>query len=133
MENENIKINFLHICENAFFSDDKKLNIINIFDIINVSNVPAIHPKFSIALGLSGDITKHQLFIEILSPNKTKIIRSEYKGIKEDMKNKTNLVLNFVGIIFKELGEYKILLKIEEEKIINEYSFKVVKKIIKYD
>lgn len=130
MNNRDIKLNFLHICENAFFSDDKKLNIINIFDIINISNLPAIHPRFSLATGLFGDITKHKLFIEIKSPSGIPILESEYKEIKENMKNKTNLVINIVGVVFKEIGKYKILLKTEEGIIdeVNEYYFEVVKK-----
>ena len=79
---------------------------------------------------MSGDITKHQLFIEIQSEKGIPIFKSEYKDIREDMINKTNFAINIVGLTLKELGKHKVLLKTEKGIIdeINEFYFEVVKK-----
>lgn len=129
MEKENVKLNFIHVCENAFFSDDKKLNIINIFDTITVPNLPAIYQRFFIVLGINGDITKHRLFLEIKSKSNKKIVESEFKGRVDEGKDKVNLIVNLRGVKFEEDGVYKIIIKDEKGEIENycETFFNVVK------
>ena len=114
---ENIKINFLHICENAFFAEDKKLNIIGIFDSIYAKGFPAIHSRFSIALNVTGKIYDKKIIIEIMSPEGILITSWPLKNVKLGNEPKTNLVLNFIGVRFPKPGNYKIILKIDDEII----------------
>ena len=111
---DKIKINFLHICENAFFSQDKKLNIIGIFDQINVEGLPALHPKFSIAINVSGTVYDKKKVLEIISPSNKAIISPEMESEKLENKPKANMVINIVGLQFDEEGNYKIILKIND-------------------
>jgi hypothetical protein len=115
------KINFLHVCENAFFSDDKKLNIIGIFEIINAPGFPAIHPRFSIVLNFSGDIAKSTPFFIILSPDgskelvKVQINKNTFPN--QDLKKNNNLILNFMGFSFQTSGKYRLILKVDDQII----------------
>ncbi|MEK7082539.1 MAG: hypothetical protein AAB972_00065 [Patescibacteria group bacterium] len=114
---ENIKINFLHICENAFFAEDKKLNIIGIFDHINAKGFPAMHSRFSIALSVTGIIHDKKIIIEIMSPDGIPIISLTLKNVKLGNEPKTNLVLNFIGVKFPQSGNYKIIFKVDDKII----------------
>jgi hypothetical protein len=109
----NVKLRFLHVCENAFFADDKKLNIIGIFEKILASKFPAMHPIFAITLGLTGKEGVHKIFIEILTPepdNKTLIEFERELVIKEDGGN-ANYVIRVVGLVFPKKGKYQIKVK----------------------
>lgn len=117
MANENIKINFLHTCDNAFFSDDKKLSIIGIFDLIHADRFPALNPKFSIAISVTGQIYDKKRNIEIISPNGNIIVSSEMPTYGLEGKPKTNLVVNLIGVVFPEAGAYRIIFKVNDERI----------------
>jgi len=114
---ENIKINFLHICENAFFAEDKKLNIIGIFQLINANGFPAFHPQFSIAFNVVGEIYGKGKKIEIISPNGVSIVSSEMENLRLEDKPEANLVVNFVGVVFPEPGAYKVIFKVDDKTI----------------
>lgn len=114
---ENIKINFLHICENAFFAEDKKLNIIGIFDRIYAKGFPAMHSRFSIALSVTGRIYDKKIIIEMMSPDGVPLFSSTLKNIELRNERKTNLVLNFFAVTFLKSGNYKIIFKVDDEII----------------
>jgi hypothetical protein len=109
-----MKLNFLHICENAFFSEDKKLNIIGIFNTINTSAFPATHPKFSIAINIS-DYKNESGVLLVQSPNKETFIEIPIEKDKlSENKNNANIVLNFIGATFPVEGKYPVILKTDK-------------------
>ncbi len=113
MPNGNIRLNFLHICENAFYSDDKKLNIIGIFDRITTSGFPATHPRFSIALGIS-NLGPHIGEIKIKNPDSSDLFKAPLS--RETIKNvaeHTNLVINIIAPVFRVPGKYKVLVEFD--------------------
>ena len=47
-----LKVNFLHICENAIVEQGSgNLSIIGIFENLNAQNFPAMHPSMTIVAG----------------------------------------------------------------------------------
>ena len=106
-----VKLNYLHICENAFFSEDKKLNIIGIFDAISTSQVPAMHPSFSIAFNFSGYSADKIFELHITSPSGEVIAKAPVKLNQNVPFGKAaNFVINIVGLVFKEKGKNVIRL-----------------------
>ncbi len=119
-----LKINFLHICEYAFFSEDKKLNIIGIFNGISTKGFPAGHPRFSIVINFYGDVPESGLSLEILLPNKNLLIsipinkKSDWDGEKN-----TNLVFNLLNTVFAVEGNYEVRVMLNGEKISPEQNY----------
>ncbi|PJA86575.1 MAG: hypothetical protein CO141_04045 [Candidatus Moranbacteria bacterium CG_4_9_14_3_um_filter_42_9] len=113
----NVKLNFLHVCENAFTSSDGKLNIIGIFNQINATNLPALHPRLMIVTSLAGEVKGYMESIEIISPKGQVIAKAgnPIEIFKED--GSANFIADFVGIVFPDEGKYKITVKVDENII----------------
>jgi len=91
MEN-NIKIEFGHICENIIIATSGNLSVINIFNQINATTFPAVHPILFILVGASGEEGEYELSLEIKNrktgesilkkpiPNKIKIPKPPNQG-----------------------------------------------------
>lgn len=112
-----MKVNFVHICEKAFFSDSRKLCLIEIFNGIDAASFPVGHPGFSVVLNFSGEIVDETKIV-IESPSEVELFSAtldpgSFKGDKES----NAVVVNIIGFEFPEEGNYKILLKTAEEII----------------
>lgn len=111
------KLNFAHVCENAFTSSDGKLNVIGIFNQINALNFPAIHPRLMIVTSVAGEARKYSESIEIVSPKGDVIARAgnPIEIFKDG--GSANFIADFVGIVFPEEGTYKIRIKIDKTEV----------------
>lgn len=118
----NIKLNFLHVCENAFVAQDGKLSIIGIFNQIKAPNFPAAHPKLSIVSSISGAVGDYLEVIEIVSPRAEVIARVENNITIQREDGAANLIASFVNLIFLINGKYTIRIKINGV-LLNEESF----------
>lgn len=111
-------LKFIHICEMAFFSDDHKLNIIGIFEKISTTGYPLLFPKFSIVTGINSNEGVHTEEIKIFkkgSADPTAVATGEISIIKGLAG--ANFVANFVGIVFRDKGDYVIEVFLDGEKI----------------
>lgn len=125
-----LKLNFVHVCENAFLSKDNKLNIIGIFNKILSFGFPAIHPKLFIVTNISGELSEFKEAIEIVSPNNKVIVNAENQ-IKIDENKSANFIAQFVGIPFENEGIYKIRILVDGI-IINEDNFIILRRKEEY-
>lgn len=104
------KLNFIHICENAFVTEGtKSLNLIGMFDGINSPGFPAVHPKFSIVANVDADtVGKHTTTLLIKKDNKeiSKFIMP-FDGIRHQ------IIQNLINYPFPEEGTYRIDLFID--------------------
>ncbi|MDD5639389.1 MAG: hypothetical protein PHR47_01100 [Candidatus Pacebacteria bacterium] len=114
MNNNLNKLNYLHICENAFLSEGtRNLNIIGIFDTINTKGFPAAQPRFAVVANITAsneDGHKTTLSIE---KNGKKIVElnSNFKGKKQQ------LIQNFLNFPFPEEGNYDVVIRLDEDLI----------------
>jgi hypothetical protein len=133
-------INFLHACENAFFSNENKLNVINIFNEISIErntesvdeeekkgNYPAI--AFSIAINFSGDFNNQsEEKISILDPEKNEVahfplskINSNPSPVRGSSKeHKTNFVINMQSLLLKTPGTFTVVIRDNKNKNLSE-------------
>jgi hypothetical protein len=107
------KISFLHIAENAFFDEKKRLNVIGVFDEMTTRSLPAFLPKFSIVFGLrdfKGKVAK----VSIEAPSKKNIFEKEINSVEfPNVKERTNLIVNFNGLVFREEGKHLIKITVD--------------------
>lgn len=115
----NIKLNFIHVCDNAFVSNDgNKLNIIGIFENIHSESYPAIHPKFSIVTGISALAGSHNIDIKIFKDEESDPITNVGGTIKiPEQESGGNFIANFIGVVFSEKGRYRIKVYSDEDEL----------------
>jgi hypothetical protein len=122
-EHNNPIINFAHICDQAFLSQDGKLNIIGIFQNIQTKKLPFNYPKITCALNLN--VTqKSVLKLQIVHGTNKELIAKMEGNItpKEDtLKHmEVGFMSDFQGIRFETAGLYhfEIWINGKLEKII---------------
>lgn len=110
----NVKLNFLHVCENSFISQEGKLSIIGVFNQIRFGRLPAVYPVFSIVAGITGEKGTYTEEIQIISPDGELIasIKNEKAEVRES-NGATNFIANFAGFVFSKKGKYSVKIKID--------------------
>jgi len=118
-----MKLNFLHLCDIAFFSQEGKLNVIGVFDRMMSKDFPAIS-SFCLVLGISGNKGNFKLRAEIVhSETNERVleIKQDSIEIKEDG-GSANFVAKLLGVSFKRDGKYLIKVYIDEKPVNNDHS-----------
>ena len=116
-----VELNFVHICEKAFLSQDGKLNVIGIFNKVMAKNFPAAHPELFVVASIKDGQGIYNGKIVVEAPT---------EGIIADAKGQINIgmvggigniIANFRNIVFPSPGTYKIKIFIENEFLSEEY------------
>jgi len=114
MENKEIKLNFLHICDYASFDQMGKLNILGLFETINSIQFPYQHPQFFVVANLSiSNSREYECVIRIIDLDKIEINKFVLPKVKINLnKNQSNtnlgIVGQFNGVKFEKPGKYTI-------------------------
>lgn len=111
----NVKLNFAHVCENAFLSQDGKINIIGDFDKIFIKRMKPEAPlyfPFYVVTNFSVDSNKEYLQeIKLVnSENDSQILDQKIKQITSD--EKIGLIMR-LDAIFPESGIYNLIIKLD--------------------
>lgn len=103
------KLNFLHVCENAFLTEgNKNLNLIGIFDTIFSKGFPTTHPRFSVVVNLSAETSSHKTILVIKkSDQKLFELNTTFEG------NRHQIIQSFVNFPFPEEGVYLIEINLD--------------------
>ncbi len=108
---ENVNLNYIHVCDTAFFSEMGKLNIIGIFKKIFAKKCPATHPIFSVVAsffitGLEGNIKKK---IALFDEGNNQIGDCvEFNLDISKKQDEINSVSTFANMTFPKFGKYNI-------------------------
>lgn len=131
---ENVKLNFVHVCDYAFFGEADKVNILGIFKKINVIKLPAIHPQMYIVTNITVDKGKeYKGIIKLVGEeDEVEVIKPLQFSISSPTagsgKNKAELA--FIGQInnvkFENEGKYLFRIYVNET-LIDEVSLEVKK------
>lgn len=129
MSNENVKLNFAHICENAFLSKTKNINIIQGFDSMIIKRRAPGKPLFAnfyIVTNFTAEVgKKYTQEISIVDVSNDEIIKRTPVEQQAD-KEKIGLILKF-GIGFSKPGAYKVVIKLGRD-VFNELPLKIIEK-----
>lgn len=108
MNNENIKLNFVIVCDNAFIAQGtNSLNIIGIFNRIGAPKFPAVYPRMVVVTNMTGEIGDHTQIITLknrLTGEKIAELPGKLK-INEIGQN-AQFMGNFFNVVFPSAGEY---------------------------
>ena len=110
-----MEVDLALLCDAATVDASGKLNILGVFDRLNVSRLPARHPRMSLVLRFRGDVSEvgeHTLAIALKDPEGGELFSADGKlnigggrgsageGIRVPQ------VLNFDGLVFESEGRY---------------------------
>ena len=103
------------LCDAATVDGAGKLNILGVFDRLNVTDLPARHPRMALVLRFRGDVTEagdHTLAIALKAPDGSELFSADGtltigagRGSPEDG-IRVPQVLNFDGVVFEQEGRY---------------------------
>ena len=112
------KLNFVHLCDNAFLSAEGKLNLIGIFKNISVVKFPASHPTMTVVVNITVDKEialkirlQKKKAKEPISTIETKLTPPEKDNIE------IGFIANFNNIKFEESGEYEVEILIDNKPL----------------
>ncbi|MGA2911478.1 MAG: hypothetical protein ABSE17_02470 [Candidatus Levyibacteriota bacterium] len=134
------EINFIHLCDAATIDGSGKLNMLGIFSIIYLQDIPGRLPKFTavVSIGVEGkEGIKNTLEIKIAGPNNENLIvdppiKAEFTtpNIPAKKKPTLNLILDIGNLEFKAIGKHTLNVFLND-KIIGSKSFNVEKREVK--
>ncbi len=128
------KLNFMHLCDEALFSQDGKLSLIGMFEVINITALPGSLLKAYLVLNigiLNRNVKKVDLNITIKKLDtkeeifKLPTITPAFElnpASKEEVK--VGITLQLANIIFKETGSYIVELEANKQ-VVGDLPFQV--------
>ena len=124
---DKLSIETLALADYAFLSkDENKLNIIGIFDIFGITQVPTRWPRMSLVAVFKGKpASTHTVNVKILSPEK-EILNQKFP-VRLGENGRSNFITTLNNFPLESYGEYKILIS-ENEKDLGDYKFSVIKR-----
>ena len=115
----NMKLIYALLCDSAFLSIDRKVNIIGVFETINASSFPVNHPKFVLVGSMVPSKKEFKMAVEIVKEDGKSILnQSQERDVKlpgsTDTKN-FNFIVEIVNTVFPEMGIYNVNLLIDSK------------------
>lgn len=112
----NVKLNFAHVCENAFLSQDSKINIIGDFDRISIKRLESagilLFPFFVVT---NFSVEPNRKYIQKITltniETNKEILNREVSQITPG--EKVGLIMR-VDAIFPSAGIYKVIIKLDD-------------------
>lgn len=122
-----LNLNLLTICDLAMISQEGKLSIIGIFDRMFVRELPSSIARFFVVALVTGKPgVEYKISLQIKSPSGKDLIPTKELSIVPGENSQNNILTEAVNLPLTELGEYKISLKHNDEKL-GETQFVVMK------
>lgn len=120
--NQGVVLNYAFVCDQAFFSEGRKLNIIGIFQNISGPTLPIIHPQLFIVANFTvdkqGEYTV-QVKLKKVGEKKSILNPLNLKLKAEKDKSEVGLIGQLTNLKFEENGEYTVQLFINSELVKN--------------
>ena len=129
------KLDYFLLCENVINDQQGRISLINIFDTINVTALPAIQPKLCLAFAVYLDSEQQKrgevkFKLDVLKPSESSLLSAEGKGEIKPVMSKNNVQpklaanLELAGVVFDEVGLYTAHLYVGS-KLISSTTFEV--------
>lgn len=121
---KNFKLNFIHLCDDAIFSQDGKLSLIGIFEVVNVMAFPGSLLRAFLVFNLNlldKSLSKIDLDIAIKKEGMEKevlelpTLTPPIKKNAGNIESKLGITLQLNNITFQEAGKYFVELKVNKE------------------
>lgn len=110
------------LCDQAFLSIDRKVNIIGVFETINAQSFPVVHPKFTLVGSVEPSKDKFKMLVDIVEQDsKTSILNEAQErevALPADRSSGNfNFIIEIVNTSFPKSGKYLVQIKIDGEVV----------------
>ncbi len=117
-----MKLLYALLCDQAFLSIDRKVNIIGVFETINAPSFPVTHQKFTLVGSIAPSKDKFKMAIDIVSDEtKTSILRDlQERDVALPPNNESknfNFIIEIINTIFPKAGFYSVKILVDGEAI----------------
>ena len=124
-----MKLLYALLCDNAFLSIDRKVNIIGVFETINAARFPVTHPKFVIVGSIAPDKKNFKMSINIVEQESGQLVlgdiqEREVSLPKEGGGHNFNFIVEVINSNFAKPGNYLVKISIDGE-VIGEIPLKI--------
>ena len=124
-----MKLLYALLCDNAFLSIDRKVNIIGVFETINAQKFPVVHPKFVIVGSIEPSKRNFKMSLNIIGEDEKPIlgdIQEREVDLPAEAKGQNfNFIIEVINTNFIGPGAYRVQVAIDG-KVIGEVPFKVL-------
>lgn len=111
------EINFAHLCDMAFLSNTGKLNIIGIFENINIRKVPFKYSRITLVMNLALEKGKHSFKLRIAKVDTNTELAKIEGEINSHHGGPAGVINEFIDLVFNETGAYQAEIWIDNEPI----------------
>ena len=124
-----MKLLYALLCDNAFLSIDKKVNIIGVFENINAPKFPVSHPKFVIVGSVAPSKKDFKMSISIIEKETNSAVLGDIQEREVNLPkigegHNFNFIVEVINANFAKPGEYLVKITIDGE-VIGEIPLKV--------
>ncbi|QQS59872.1 hypothetical protein IPN35_03315 [Candidatus Peregrinibacteria bacterium] len=108
-------INFVHLCDLAFLSQEGKLNIIGIFENISSAVFPACHPKISLVMNVTLEKGEYPLLVRVVHEKNNEELAKISGKISCQKTGNVGIIHEFQNLSFSKPGQYAVEIWINNE------------------
>lgn len=117
-----MKLLYTLLCDSAFLSIDRKVNIIGVFETINAPSFPVTHQKFTLVGSINSSKEKFKLAIDIVSEQTGSSILQEVQEREVNLpanegKKNFNFIIELINTVFPGPGNYLVNINIDGKTI----------------
>jgi hypothetical protein len=129
-----MKLLYTLLCDYAFLSIDRKVNIIGVFETINAQKFPVTHPKFVIVGSIAPSKKNFKMSLNIIEKESgTSILGDIHErdvNLPAEHEQNFNFIVEVINTNFTKPGLYNVEIKIDG-KVIGEASLRVTENKLK--
>jgi hypothetical protein len=116
-----MKLLYVLLCDYAFLSIDKKVNIIGVFETINAAKFPVTHPKFVIVGSISPDKRSFKMSLNIVDKESGTLVLGDVHerevNLPVEKEQNFNFIVEVINTNFPKPGDYSVEIKIDGDVI----------------
>jgi hypothetical protein len=114
-----VELKNVFICETVVVAFNGQISLINLTSEITSTAFPAIHPKLSILVSISGEIGKYDEQVEIVKIDSEEKAIATVNGMAEIKgAGGNNFIANFINTVFPDEGKYWIKVTIGKSDVL---------------
>jgi hypothetical protein len=112
-----MKLIYALLCDQAFLSIDRKVNIIGVFETINAPSFPVTHQKFTLVGSIEPSKPKFKMAVDIVSATSASVLKEPQErevSLPETTKTRNfNFIIDVLNTTFPEMGNYQVKILID--------------------
>lgn len=116
-----MKLIYTLLCDYAFLSIDRKVNIIGVFETINAAKFPVTHPKFVIVGSIAPSKRNFKMALNIVDRKSHDSILGDIHerevNLPSEKEQNFNFIVEVINTNFPAPGEYVVEIKIDGKVI----------------